>query len=67
MSTRSFQPAPQPSLGRKLHVLEQKLAIIEGGFGGCLPDGEIVDRREHPNAIPLPANPPLNTPDPKPV
>lgn len=53
--------------GEKLGALLAKKAAIESGYGGVLSTGEIVDRRQHPNAIPLQENPHLGTPAPKPV
>ena len=37
------------------------------GFAGVLPTGEIVDRREHPKAIPMQKNSLLNIPEPQPL
>lgn len=34
-------------------------ANIEG-YAGCLPSGQLVDRREHPEAYPIVGNPILN-------
>lgn len=31
-------------------------AIVEAGFGGCMPNGMIVDRRVVPDALPMPQN-----------
>jgi hypothetical protein len=39
---------------------------IKSGYGGILPSGVVVDRREFPDAIPIPANKLLGTPEPKP-
>lgn len=39
--------------------------LIKSGYGGCLPNGNIVDRREYPTAIPLQENELLGTPKPK--
>ena len=35
------------------------------GYAGILPNGNIVDRREHKNAIPIQENSLLNIPKPK--
>ena len=35
------------------------------GYAGCLSNGTIVDRREHPEAIPVQKNSLLNVPEPK--
>lgn len=42
-------------------------SAITAGFGGVASDGTVVDRREHPEALPIPENPHLNTPAPQPV
>lgn len=39
--------------------------IIISGYAGILPSGQIVDRREHPTAVPCQENPMFNTPKPK--
>lgn len=41
------------------------LAIVESGYAGTLPNGNIVDRREHPEAVPIQENKSLNAPKPK--
>jgi hypothetical protein len=41
-------------------------AAVKSGFGGMLPNGYIVDRREHPEAMPIPKNTMLGAPEPKP-
>ena len=35
------------------------------GYLGILPSGELVDRREHPNAMPMAENSMFNIPKPK--
>ncbi len=45
--------------------LMERLAICESGYGGILHNGNIVDRRRYPQAIPLPKNSLFNTPEPK--
>lgn len=45
--------------------LMETVEIIKSGYGGVLPDGNIVDRRKYPNAIPLQKNEMLATPEPK--
>ncbi len=48
-------------------ALEKAAGAIGEGFGGVTPTGTVVDRREVPDAIPIPANTLLGTPAPKPV
>lgn len=38
--------------------------LVQTGYGGVLPSGEIVDRREHPEASPIPSNPSMGVPAP---
>lgn len=38
---------------------------VRDGYGGVLPNGRIVDRRTHPDAMPIPANSYLGVPEPK--
>jgi hypothetical protein len=37
------------------------------GYAGILPNGNIVDRRIHPNAMPIPENKMMNIPKPNKV
>lgn len=37
------------------------------GYAGILPNGNLVDRREHPEAMPLAENSYLGIPKPKPL
>ena len=46
-------------------MLEKAMAASESGWGGMLPSGQIVDRREHPDAIPLQENSMMGIPKPK--
>ncbi|GAB2539710.1 hypothetical protein [Rufibacter soli] len=46
-------------------ALMKKIEISTSGYGGVLPSGEVVDRREHPAAIPLQANSMFGVPEPK--
>ena len=39
--------------------------FTQAGYGGVIPNGNIVDRREFPEAIPLQKNSLLNIPAPK--
>ena len=40
---------------------------VAAGYGGVLPSGQIVDRREHPEALPIPHSRSLGVPKPKSV
>lgn len=51
----------------RLAALLKLKDIIDSGYAGVLPNGHIVDRRDYPAAIPIPANGMLNTPAPKPI
>lgn len=56
---------------RRAHMAEKAAKLIAGlgaveeGFGGVLPNGNIVDRRERPEAMPLQENSLLGIPKPK--
>jgi hypothetical protein len=39
-------------------------AIVKSGYAGTLPNGNIVDRREHADATPIPENAMLGCPKP---
>ncbi len=41
--------------------------INQSGYAGVLSNGNIVDRRKFPSAIPVPANSMLGIPPPKPL
>ncbi len=41
--------------------------IISSGYAGTLPNGNIVDRREFPDAMPVQKNSMFNVPEPKPI
>jgi hypothetical protein len=45
--------------------IEKMQALIASGYAGVLSSGIIVDRREHPEAIPIQKNSLLNVPEPK--
>lgn len=47
--------------------LEYTGAISRSGYAGMMPNGNIVDRRKHPEAIPIQANRLFNVPTPKKV
>jgi hypothetical protein len=51
----------------KVELLEKILKFTQEGYAGILSNGNIVDRREHPEAIPIPTNVSLNVSDVKPV
>jgi hypothetical protein len=41
--------------------------LVKSGYAGTLPGGRIVDRREHPEAVPMQQNTLLGVPEPKEV
>ena len=43
------------------------MEINDSGYAGVMPNGNIVDRREHPEAIPVQENKMMGIPKPKPV
>jgi len=45
--------------------LLERVAICRSGYGGILHNGNIVDRRQYPLAIPLQKNTLFGTPEPK--
>lgn len=47
------------------NALLKTLEMSKSGYGGILPDGRIVDRREHPEAIPFQQNSLMGIPAPK--
>lgn len=47
--------------------LIEVMEINDSGYAGCMPDGQIVDRRKHPEAIPVQKNRLLGIPEPKPL
>jgi len=49
----------------KLKELNETLELIKSGYGGILSNGNIVDRREHPEAIAFQENLSLGTPKPQ--
>lgn len=64
----AIPPLP-PATGSAEHkaALLKSLDAIKAGYGGVMPNGNIVDRREIPSAIPIPANSLMGTPEPKPA
>ena len=49
----------------RLKELLKTMDVIKSGYAGVMPNGNIVDRREHPEAIEIPENPLFSTPKPK--
>lgn len=49
------------------HVRKIEKARVEGYLGILQPKGELVDRREYPDAMPVPANSYMGIPEPKEV
>ena len=49
----------------RIKVLRGILEINKSGYAGMMPNGNIVDRRKFPEAIPIPENPLFNVPKPK--
>ena len=49
----------------KKELLLKAMKISKSGWGGMLKNGNIVDRREHPEAIPFQKNTLFGTPTPK--
>ena len=45
--------------------IRQLLHLSKTGYAGVMPDGSIVDRRKHPNAIAMDKNTMLGVPEPK--
>lgn len=58
---KALRPADQP----RVDALMKVKAVVAEGYGGVLGNGNIVDRREHPTAIPIPKNSLLGVPEPK--
>ncbi len=48
----------------KLNLLLKTLEISKSGYGGILQNGNIVDRREYPEAIPIEENKMFGVPKP---
>lgn len=51
----------------RLKALQAVEAAIRAGYGGVMPDGNVVDRRLVSGAQPIEANVMFGMPDPKPV
>jgi len=45
--------------------LLKTIELCKSGYAGMLSNGNIVDRREFSDALPMPENPMFNTPKPK--
>lgn len=60
---KALCPEDQP----KVDALMKIQATVAEGYGGVLGNGNIVDRRVHPTAIPIPKNTLLGVPEPKAV
>lgn len=52
-------------IGLAYKELMKTKEILQSGYGGILPNGNIVDRRKFPKAIPCQENELFNTPKPK--
>ena len=65
----SDQPQQKPGFGSPGHLLalQQVLKSTKAGYAGIMPSGTIVDRREFPNATPIPENSFMGIPKPKSV
>lgn len=50
---------------RTVSELFDILEISKSGYLGILPNGNLVDRRKHPTAIPVAKNEMFNCPEPK--
>ena len=48
----------------KLNLFLKTLEISKSGYAGMLPNGNIVDRREHPEAMPIEKNNMFEIPKP---
>lgn len=52
---------------KKGEGLLQMIDLIKSGYAGVLPNGSIVDRRIHNDAIPIAKNSMFRTPEPRKV
>jgi len=55
------------SAKERLDRLLKLLDVMRSGYGGVMPNGNIVDRREHPEATPIQKNDLFGTPKPLPI
>lgn len=53
-----------PEEQAKVDALLEIAAISKSGYGGVLPNGNIVDRRNHPEATPIAKNSMFGVPEP---
>ena len=51
----------------RIKLLMEGIELSKSGYAGVLPNGNIVDRRKHPEAMPVGKNSMFGIPDPKPV
>jgi sulfur carrier protein ThiS len=51
----------------KLKALMEIVELNKTGYAGVLPNGNIVDRRKYPNAIPVQENKMFGVVKPKPI
>lgn len=58
---KALRPEDQP----KVDTLMKIRQIVADGWGGIMPNGNIVDRRVEKTAIPIPKNSLLGVPTPK--
>ena len=52
---------------KRVDSLLEGIKISQSGYGGVLPSGQIVDRREYPTATPIQENSLFGTPKPLPI
>lgn len=52
-------------VANRMQLLMKALDICKSGYGGILPNGQIVDRRSEVSAIPIQENSMFGTPKPK--
>jgi len=50
----------------RLALLRAGIELTKSGYGGIDKTGKIVDRRENPDAVPIPKNELMSVPEPKP-
>jgi len=58
---KAIKPKNQEQVDALMKIKE----INKSGYAGILPNGNIVDRREHPTAVPIQKNPMFGIPEPK--
>lgn len=67
MKEQEITPEEKERRKKFLEWAENYEKVKAEGFAGVLPNGNLVDRREHPEAIPIAYNPMFNIPYPKPL